>query len=234
VEAGVLIVDADRPARAVVGAYLNQSGCAVRFASDLREANLALQGKRPDVVLLDWMPDRSRLEFMRRLHRDSRTGNTAVIILSGQAGEHETIAALNAGADDYVAKPVSPAQVLARIKAVLRRRAPHLSGDPLQFGPLAIDPGAHLASAGGKQLLLSQREYQLLLFLIAHPGRVMTRSKLLDEVWGCDVVAHERYVDVYMSRLRCRLGPSGHAGLLQTVNGFGYCLREGRAAPADR
>jgi len=176
-----------------------------------------------DMVILDVMlPRLSGLDVCRRLRRDG--SNVPIIMLTARGQEIDRVVGLRAGADDYVTKPFSPRELLARIKAVLRRRAPELTDDPIEISGLRLDPATHRVSAGGTQLDLGPTEFRLLHFLMAHPERVHSRTHLLDQVWGDHVFVEERTVDVHIRRLRKALEPTGHDRLIETVRGSGYRL----------
>jgi len=185
-----------------------------------------LRDELPDVLILDWMlPGDSGVSLARRLRADERTRELPILMLTARAMEHDKIAGLEAGADDYLTKPFSPRELAARIKAVLRRRAPQLSGDAVEVEGLRLDPANHRVSVGGTRLSLSPAEFRLLHFLLTHQGRVYSRAQLLDQVWGDHVYIEERTVDVHIRRLRKALEPSGHDRLIDTVRGAGYGLR---------
>jgi two-component system phosphate regulon response regulator PhoB len=195
-------------------------------ASSAEEAEAAIRAELPDVLLLDWMlPGESGLAFARRLRGDPRTRDLPILMLTARAMEADKLSGLEAGADDFITKPFSPKELAARIKAVLRRRAPQLSGDAVEMQGLRIDPSTRRVSAGQHSLALSPSEFRLLHFLMTHPGRIYTRAQLLDQVWGDHVFIEERTVDVHIRRLRKALEPSGHDRLIDTVRGAGYGLR---------
>jgi two-component system phosphate regulon response regulator PhoB len=171
------------------------------------------------------LPGESGLALARRLRSDARTRELPILMLTARAMEQDKVSGLEAGADDYLTKPFSPRELNARIKAVLRRRAPQLSGDAVEVEGLRLDPATRRASAGAQRLELSPAEFKLLLFLLTHPGRVYSRAQLLDQVWGDHVYIEERTVDVHIRRLRKALEPTGHDRLIDTVRGAGYGLR---------
>jgi two-component system phosphate regulon response regulator PhoB len=180
----------------------------------------------PDVVILDWMlPGQTGHALAKRLRGDTRTKDLPIIFLTARADEADKVAGLEAGADDYITKPFSPRELIARIRAVLRRRAPELGDAAIEIAGLRLDPGAHRVTGHGKLLAMGPTEFRLLHFLMTHPDRVYSRSKLLDEVWGDHVFLEERTVDVHIRRLRQALAPSGHSRLIDTVRGSGYALR---------
>jgi two-component system phosphate regulon response regulator PhoB len=183
------------------------------------------------MVLLDWvLAEGTGVGFLRQLRTDRRTRELPVIMLTGRGMEADKVTGLEAGADDYITKPFSHRELLARIKAVIRRRAPLLCDDVVEIGGLRLDPAAHLVTAGGAPLDLWATEFRLLHFFMTHPERVYSRAQLLDEVWGDHVFVEERTVDVHIRRLRQALQPGGHDRLIETVRGTGYRLRR---APAQ-
>ncbi len=224
--ASVLVVEDEPQIQELVAVNLEHFGHRVRRASSAEEAEAAIRAALPDVLVLDWMlPGESGLAFARRLRADARTRDLPILMLTARAMEHDKISGLEAGADDYLTKPFSPKELAARIKAVLRRRAPQLSGDVVEVEGLRLDPASHRVSAGDQRLALSPAEFKLLHFLLTHPGRVYSRAQLLDQVWGDHVYIEERTVDVHIRRLRKALEVTGHHELIDTVRGAGYGLR---------
>jgi len=224
--ASVLVVEDEPQIQELVAVNLEHFGHRVRRASTAEEAEAAIRSALPDVVILDWMlPGESGLAFARRLRSDARTRDLPILMLTARAMEQDKISGLEAGADDYLTKPFSPKELAARIKAVLRRRAPQLSGDVVEVEGLRLDPASHRVTAGDHRLSLSPAEFKLLHFLLTHPGRVYSRTQLLDQVWGDHVYIEERTVDVHIRRLRKALEPTGHDRLIDTVRGAGYGLR---------
>jgi two-component system phosphate regulon response regulator PhoB len=222
----VLVVEDEPAILELIGVNLEHAGYATLRAPDAERALQLLRGTLPDVVLLDWMlPGQSGLALAKRLRADARTRQLPIIFLTARAGEDAKIAALDAGADDYLTKPFSPRELVARIRAVLRRRAPHLDDAPVEIGDLALDPGARSVSGRGRPLELGPTEFRLLHYLMTHPNRVHPRARLLDAVWGDAAEVEERTVDVHIRRLRQALAPSGHDALIETVRGGGYVLR---------
>jgi len=184
-----------------------------------------VQDALPDLVLLDWMlPGLSGIELARRLRADKRTKSIPIIMLTARADEQDKLTGLDTGADDYITKPFSPRELNARVKAVLRRRAPQMTDDLVQVGTLKLDPATHRVSADAEQVHLGPTEFRLLHFLMTHAERVHSRTQLLDQVWGDHVFVEERTVDVHIRRLRKALEPSQHDNLIQTVRGAGYRL----------
>ena len=228
----VLVVDDEAAVRDLLAANLQRAGYKVMTAGDVPQAEALVRESRPDMVLLDWvLPGVPGLTFARRLRADQRTKDISIVLLSGRAEEQDKVTALESGADDYVTKPFSARELLARIKAVMRRRAPQLADDVVEVAGLRIDPAAHTVSAGDKPIDLWTTELRLLHYFMTHPGRVFSRARLLDEVWGEHVFVEERTVDVHIRRLRQALEPTGHKALLETVRGVGYCFR--REMPVD-
>jgi two-component system phosphate regulon response regulator PhoB len=224
--ASVLVVEDEPQIQELIAVNLEHFGHRVRRASSAEEAEAAIRAALPDVVVLDWMlPGESGLAFARRLRSDSRTRELPILMLTARAMEQDKLSGLDAGADDYLTKPFSPKELAARIKAVLRRRAPQLSGDVVEVEGLRLDPATHRVTAGEARLQLSPAEFKLLHFLLTHPGRVYSRTQLLDQVWGDHVYIEERTVDVHIRRLRKALEPTGHDRLIDTVRGAGYGLR---------
>ena len=224
--ATVLVVEDEPQIQELVAVNLEHSGHKVLRAASAEEAETAIRDALPDVLVLDWMlPGESGLAFARRLRADERTRDLPILMLTARAMEQDKIAGLETGADDYLTKPFSPRELAARIKAVLRRRAPQLSGDAVEVDGLRLDPATRKVRAGGKRIELAPSEFRLLHFLLTHPGRVYSRAQLLDHVWGDHVFIEERTVDVHIRRLRKALEPSGHDRLIDTVRGSGYGLR---------
>jgi two-component system, OmpR family, phosphate regulon response regulator PhoB len=223
--ATVLVVEDEPQIQELVAVNLEHSGHKVLRAASAEEAEAAIRTALPDVLVLDWMlPGESGLAFARRLRTDERTRDLPILMLTARAMEQDKISGLEAGADDYLTKPFSPKELAARIKAVLRRRAPQLSGDVVEIGGLRLDPSTRRVMAKDQRVELSPAEFRLLHFLMTHPGRVYSRAQLLDQVWGDHVFIEERTVDVHIRRLRKALEPSGHDALIDTVRGAGYGL----------
>ena len=192
-------------------------------AADAEGALGIVRNALPDLLLIDWMlPGMSGVSLARRLRQEERTRQIPIIMLTARGGEADKIAGLEAGADDYVTKPFSVRELLARIKAVLRRRAPQMTDDPVEVSGLRLDPGTRRVFGGAKPLALGPSEFRLLHFLMTHAERVHSRSQLLDQVWGDHVFVEERTVDVHIRRLRKALESSGHDRLIETVRGSGY------------
>jgi two-component system phosphate regulon response regulator PhoB len=219
----VLIVEDERPIREMIAFGLKRAGFEVREAEDCRSARAALADKRPDLLLIDWMlPDMSGLELARALKRDRDTRELAIIMLTARAEEGDKVAGLEGGADDYITKPFSPRELVARINAVLRRAAPHNGEERIEFGGLALDQASHRVLVGDKTVPLGPTEYRMLEFFMTHPERVYKRDQLLDRVWGGNVYVEERTIDVHIRRLRKALEEFGYDKFIQTVRGSGY------------
>ena len=223
--ASILVIE-DEPAIQELVAYTcSTQGFTVRRADSARAGRDAIDRELPDMVLLDWMlPDKSGIELLKDLRSHDRTKVVPVIMLTAKGNEADKVVGLDTGADDYVVKPFSPRELIARIRAVFRRRAPEHSGDALEYGPLMIDTSRHEILAGGQAIKMGLAEFKLLKFLIGHPDRVFSRAQLLDSVWGDHVFIEERTVDVHVLRLRKALAPVQAHGLIQTVRGMGYRL----------
>ncbi len=222
--ATILIVDDEAPIREMVGFALERAGFRWLEAADATSAQVVIADQRPDLVLLDWMlPDLSGINLARRLKRDELTATLPIIMLTARGEEEDRIRGLEVGADDYVTKPFSPRELVARIKAVLRRTTPGDSvSSTLEFAGLQLDAESHRVDADGQVLELGPTEFRLLHFFMTHPERVFSRTQLLDSVWGRNVYVEERTVDVHIRRLRKALSPRGHDRLIQTVRGAGY------------
>jgi two-component system phosphate regulon response regulator PhoB len=219
----VLIVEDERPIREMIAFGLKRAGFEVREAEDCRTAREQLADKRPDLLLIDWMlPDMSGLELTRALKRDRETRDVPIIMLTARAEEGDKVAGLEGGADDYVVKPFSPRELLARINAVLRRATPGGGEERIEFDGLALDQGSHRVMAGDRTIALGPTEYRMLEFFMTHPERVYSRDQLLDRIWGGNVYVEERTIDVHIRRLRKALEDFGYDRFIQTVRGSGY------------
>ena len=226
----ILIVEDEKPIRDLVAFGLRRAGYEVREAEDCRDARASLVDQRPDLMLVDWMlPDMSGLELTRALKRDKETEDIPVIMLTARAEEQDKVGGLEGGADDYVTKPFSPRELLARIQAVMRRASPAGGEDVLEFEGLRLDDSSHRVTVGDAEVALGPTEYRLLHFFMTHAERVFGRGQLLDRVWGGNTYVEERTVDVHIRRLRKALEPYALDRLVQTVRGSGYrfSAREG-------
>jgi two-component system phosphate regulon response regulator PhoB len=201
-------------------------------AASAEDALLSLRDELPDAVLIDWMlPNKSGLALARELRETERTADLPLIIVTARGEEADRVKGLDQGADDYVVKPFSPRELVARIQAVLRRRAPHASDAELSVGGLTLNPLSHEVTLNRTAVVLGPTEFRLLHFFLAHPERVYSRTQLLDQVWGDHVFIEERTVDVHIRRLRMALGVHGKEGedLIKTVRGSGYKLSAAKA-----
>ncbi|MFP5505935.1 MAG: phosphate regulon transcriptional regulator PhoB [Gammaproteobacteria bacterium] len=226
-ETTVLIVDDEAPIREMVGFALERAGFRWIEAADAASAQVAIADHKPDLVLLDWMlPDLSGIHLARRLKREELTAHLPIIMLTARGEEEDRIRGLEVGADDYVTKPFSPRELVARIKAVLRRSGTAEAEPRIEIGGLCLDAVGHRVSAADDNLELGPTEFRLLHFFMTHPDRVFSRAQLLDSVWGRNVYVEERTVDVHIRRLRKALSPHGHDRLVQTVRGAGYRFSE--------
>jgi two-component system phosphate regulon response regulator PhoB len=218
----VLIVDDESAIREMIAVALEMADYECMEAADAREAHALIIDRQPDIILLDWMlPGASGIELARRLKKDETTANIPIIMLTAKVEEDNKIRGLEVGADDYITKPFSPRELVARLKAVLRRATPPGIDAPIDVDGLTLDPSSHRVTANDSSLSIGPTEYRLLQFFMTHQERVHTRSQLLDQVWGGNVYVEERTVDVHIRRLRKALGDR-HDYLIQTVRGAGY------------
>ena len=218
----VLIVDDEAAIREMIAVALQMAGYRCLEASNAQSAHAIVVDHQPDIILLDWMmPDVSGIELARRLKRETAYADIPIIMLTARSEEDNKIQGLEAGADDYITKPFSPRELIARLKAVLRRTATAGIDEPIEIEGLRLDPGSHRVSSGDTELEFGPTEFRLLQFFMTHPERAYTRSQLLDHVWGGNVYVEERTVDVHSRRLRLALGTQ-HEHLVQTVRGTGY------------
>ncbi len=218
----ILLVEDEAAIRGMLRLALQQAGFALLEAGDVPEADAVLRQAPVDLILLDWMlPGISGIDYARRLRREGHTRAIPIIMLTAKGEEEDRVLGLETGADDYITKPFSPRELIARIKAVLRRTAPQKAGEAVRAGGLVLDPNAHAVTFEGRAVALGPTEFRLLHFLMAHPGRVHTRQQLLDAVWGFNAFVEERTVDVHILRLRKAL-PESCRAFIQTVRGVGY------------
>ncbi|HXQ30481.1 MAG TPA: phosphate regulon transcriptional regulator PhoB [Steroidobacteraceae bacterium] len=219
----ILVVEDERPIREMVAFGLRRAGFEVVEAEDTREARARMADRRPDLVLIDWMlPDMSGLELTRAIKKDKETREVPIILLTARAEEQDKVNGLEGGADDYVTKPFSPRELLARINAVLRRSTTAPADEIVAAGGLMLDAAGHRVTVGEATVPLGPTEYRLLSFFMTHPERVYSRSQLLDRVWGGNVYVEERTVDVHIRRLRKALEGFDCDKFIQTVRGAGY------------
>lgn len=219
----ILVVEDEPAIQELISVNLSFAGHKVLRAFDAEQAQTLIRAELPDLILLDWMlPGASGVTLAKKLRTDERTRQVPVIMLTAKGAESDKIEGLEAGADDYITKPFSPKELMARIKAVLRRRAPQLTDDVIQIGTLKLDPATHRVTGNGLSLTVGPTEFRLLHFFMTHTERVFSRAQLLDQVWGDHVFVEERTVDVHIRRLRKALEPSGHENHIETVRGAGY------------
>ncbi len=219
----ILIVEDEPAIRDMVAFAVSRAGMEPVHAADTRAAQDAIMARVPDLILLDWMlPGTSGLEFARRLRREEMTREVPIIMLTARGEENDRVSGLEAGVDDYVVKPFSTRELIARVKAVMRRTQNETEQGTVELGGLKIDGPAHRVFAGDKPVPIGPTEYRLLYFFMTHPERVYSRGQLLDHVWGGNVYVEERTVDVHIRRLRKTLEPFGLDALVQTVRGSGY------------
>jgi len=221
--ASVLVVDDEPDIREVIRFALEGAGFRVYEAGHADEARKLLGAESPDLLLLDWvLPGRSGLELAQKLKQSAATHATPIIMVSAKYEEEDRVKGLDTGADDYITKPFSPRELVARVKAVLRRVKPSGPGDRIEISGLCIDNVSHRVSANGKRIDIAPTEYRLLHFLMTHSDRAFSRTQLLDQVWGDQVYVEERTVDVHVRRLRKALEATKRDYMLQTVRGMGY------------
>jgi len=219
----ILVIEDEPAIQELIAVNLEHAGHRVQRAASAAEAEAIIRDVRPDLILLDWMlPDLSGTALARRVRADARMKDVPIIMLTARAQESDKVEGLESGADDYITKPFSPKELLARIKAVLRRRAPQLTDDVIEVDGLRLDPASHRVSGNGKDIGLGPTEFKLLHFFMTHPERVYSRVQLLDQVWGDHVFVEERTVDVHIRRLRAALEETGFDRLIETVRGTGY------------
>jgi two-component system phosphate regulon response regulator PhoB len=221
--ANILLVEDELAIQELIAVNLQHAGHHVIRAGDAERALGVVRNALPDLLLIDWMlPGMSGVSLARQLRQEERTRQIPIIMLTARGGEVDKIAGLEAGADDYVTKPFSVRELLARIKAVLRRRAPQMTDDAVETSGLRLDPVTRRVSGGTTPLVLGPSEFRLLHFFMTHAERVHSRAQLLDHVWGDHVFVEERTVDVHIRRLRKALEPTGHDRHIETVRGSGY------------
>ena len=219
----ILVVDDETSIREMLVISLESAGYNVLQAENAKTAHSLVLDKHPDLILLDWMmPVTTGLELLRRLKRDEMTDHIPVIMLTAKAEESSKISGLDSGADDYIAKPFSPRELLSRVKAILRRVSREELNDTIVVGDLEFDPLEHRISVAGNLINLAPTEFRLLQFFLTHQERVYSRDQILDYVWGKNVYLDERTVDVHIRRLRKAISVAGHDEYVQTVRGAGY------------
>ncbi|KPK06717.1 MAG: phosphate regulon transcriptional regulatory protein PhoB [Betaproteobacteria bacterium SG8_39] len=221
--ANILVVEDEPAIQELIAVNLEHAGHHVIRAADADRALSIVRNALPDLLLIDWMlPGTSGVALARQLRQEPRTQQIPIIMLTARAAEQDKVLGLDAGADDYVTKPFSPRELIARIKAVLRRRAPQMTDEPVDSAGLRLEPSTRRVFGNRRPLELGPTEFRLLHFLMTHAERVHSRAQLLDQVWGDHVFVEERTVDVHIRRLRKALEPTGHDRLVETVRGAGY------------
>ena len=221
----ILVVEDEPPQVELLRYNLEKEGFRVIVADDGEEALTLIEDEAPDLVILDWMlPNLSGLEVCRRLRERSQTKLLPILMLTARGEATDRVRGLELGADDYVVKPFSPSEVVARVRALLRRSRPALAGDSLEYGGVVIDLASHRVTRDGVAIHLGPKEYDLLATLMERPGRVFSRERLLDLVWGRDIYVENRSVDVAVRRLRQALGAVDGPDLIRTVRGAGYAI----------
>ncbi len=223
----ILVVEDEASIRDMLRFALERAEFSVGIAQDVPSARLRIAESRPELILLDWMmPGVSGVEYARELKATTTTRDIPIIMVTARAEEEDKIRGLNIGCDDYVSKPFSFPELIARIQAVLRRSMPGGEEERLAVAGLQVDAASQRVTAEGEPVRLGPTEYRLLHFFISHPERVYTREQVLDRVWGQNVYVEERTVDVHIRRLRKALEPYGYDGMIQTVRGTGYRFSE--------
>jgi two-component system phosphate regulon response regulator PhoB len=223
--ANLLLVEDDAALAELLKWHFDREDFEVRQTPDGEEALIMAQERTPDIVLLDWMVENlSGIEVCRRLRRMNATANVPIIMLTARGEEEDRVRGLETGADDYVTKPFSPRELIARVNAVLRRVRPALAGEMLNFSDLEMDTVAHKVRRGGELVPLGPTEFRLLRHLLEHPGWVFSRERLLDSVWGQDTEIELRTVDVHIRRLRKAINAGGRPDIIRTVRSAGYSL----------
>jgi len=219
----ILIIEDEPAIREMVGVALSRADFELTEAGNATEALISISDDIPDLILLDWMlPGSSGLDLARRLKKDELTQHIPIIMLTARGEETDKITGLDTGADDYITKPFSPRELVARIKAVLRRSTPQSESEIIEADGLRLDLASHRVTVNENILEIGPTEYKMLYFFMSHPERVYSRSQLLDRIWGSNVYVEERTVDVHIRRLRKLLSKCGHDKFIQTVRGAGY------------
>ncbi len=219
----ILVVEDEAAIRDMIGMSLERAGFRWFPAASVEEARTSLMDHSPDLILLDWMlPGASGLDFARQLRRDDNTRALPVIMLTARDAEDDMIRGLECGVDDYLTKPFSPRELIARINTVLRRVGGHIDDAPITLGKLTLDPASHRVKVAEEKLSLGPTEFRLLRYFMQHPDKVFRREQLLDHVWGRNVYIDDRTVDVHIRRLRKALEPYDADDMIQTVRGTGY------------
>jgi two-component system phosphate regulon response regulator PhoB len=223
----VLVVEDEGSIREMVKFALERASFRIATAANAADARMCIADERPDLILMDWMmPGVSGIELARELKASATSKDIPIIMLTARAEEEDKVRGLNSGCDDYVSKPFSFPELIARIHAVLRRATPGGADEKLTVAGLEVDHASQRVSAKGEPIRLGPTEYRLLHFFISHPERVYTREQVLDRVWGQNIYVEERTVDVHIRRLRMALQPFGFDNMIQTVRGTGYRFSE--------
>ena len=223
----ILVVEDESAIAELISINLRHAGFEVTIAGTAEQAQAAVNGELPDLIILDWMlPGQSGVALAKRWRSEARTRELPVIMLTARAEEADKITGLDAGADDYLTKPFSTNELMARIRALLRRKAPEALDAAVAVGVLKIDPATRRVTRGDADVKVGATEFRLLHFFMTHPERVHSRAQLLDRVWGDHVFIEERTVDVHVKRLREALGPVQCANMIETVRGAGYRLTQ--------
>ena len=226
----ILVVEDEPEIQQLIAMNLQHAGYRALRAANVPAAETLMREVLPNMVLLDWtLPETLGVTFARRLRGDQRTADIPIIMLTARAQEADKVTALDAGVDDYITKPFSTRELLARIRAVMRRCAPQLNDEVIEIAGLRLESVVHRVSCNGRDIELGDIEFRMLHFFMTHVERVYSRAQLLDEVWGDNVFVEERTVDVHIRRLRQALAPTGHEGLIETVRGTGYRFRRNLA-----
>ncbi len=219
----ILVVEDDPAVRELLAFILKQNNFDITEVEDAESAQQELLQKHPGLILLDWMlPGMSGVDFVKQLKAEKSMRNIPIIMITARGEEEDKVKGFECGADDYVTKPFSPRELVARIRAVLRRLVPHENDEPVEFAGLLLDPGMHQVTAAGEPLQMGPTEFRLLHFFMTHQERVYSRNQLLDWVWGPNAFIEERTVDVYVRRLRTVLEAHSYDSLIQTIRGVGY------------
>lgn len=225
--AKILVVEDEAPVRDMICFALNKADYDCFGAKDAVEARRQVAETPPDLILMDWMlPEISGIELTRELKGSDLTREIPVIMLTARGEEDDKVRGLESGVEDYVTKPFSPRELMARIKVILRRVSPDVTEEIIESGELSLNPASHRVEFAGSEISLGPTEFKLLHFFMTHPDKVYSRSRLLDRVWGTNVFIEERTVDVHIRRLRMALEPHGIDGMIQTVRGAGYRFSE--------
>lgn len=230
----ILVIEDEPAIQELIALNLSLAGHKVLLAANAEQAQDFIRAELPALILLDWMlPGASGIALAKKLRSQERTRHIPIIMLTAKGAEADKVEGLESGADDYITKPFSPKELLARIKAVLRRRAPQLTDDIIQIGTLYLDPTNHSVTGKHKTLTIAPTEFRLLHFFMTHTERVFSRAQLLDHVWGDHVFVEERTVDVHIRRLRKALQPSGHDTHIETIRGAGYLFTNSPPKPDE-